>query len=109
MSMKNNRLLKLSFLLIGIIAVFGFARFDDDIIQKVAAQLGKWTTEHPQEKVYLHMDKPYYAIGDDIWFKAYVTVGPKHQLSAVSGILNVELINDKDSIKKALKLPMVTG
>ncbi len=55
------------------------------------------------------MDKPYYAVGDTIWFKAYVTTGSRHQLSAMSGALYVELINEKDSIIRALKLPLTAG
>jgi len=61
------------------------------------------------EKAYLHLDKPYYAAGDDIWFKAYVTAGGRHKLSAVSGILNVELINAKNLIEQSVKLPLVSG
>lgn len=26
----------------------------------------------PVEKVYLHTDKPYYTIGDTLWFKSYL-------------------------------------
>ena len=93
-----------------IIAVLGFVKFDDDdTLKKFVTQLQKWTTDNPQEKVYLHLDKPYYAIGEDIWFKAYVTIGGRHQLSALSGILNVELIDDNDSVKRALKVPLNAG
>ncbi len=109
MPVKNKKTLSIAVLLCLFAVFVGFARFDDDILTKAASQLSKWSADHPQEKVYLHMDKPYYAIGDDIWFKAYVTIGAKHQLSALSGILNVELINDKDSVKKALKLPITAG
>ncbi len=88
----------------------GFVAADDDpIIQKIVSQLEKWTNDRPQEKVYLQFDKPYYGIGDNIWFKAYITVGPKHQLSAMSGALNVELINERDSIKQWIKLPVTSG
>ncbi|RYE19887.1 MAG: TonB-dependent receptor, partial [Sphingobacteriales bacterium] len=61
------------------------------------------------EKIHLHLDKPFYAIGEDIWFKVYVTVGPDHRLTALSGILNVELNNDQDSIKQSLKIPLTSG
>ena len=90
-------------------AVTGFVKLDDDPIQKLAAQLEKWTTEQPVEKVYLQLDKPFYGVGDDVWFKAYVTIGSKHQLSALSGALNVELIDDRDSIMKWVKLPVTSG
>ncbi|MFD2148307.1 hypothetical protein [Mucilaginibacter antarcticus] len=55
------------------------------------------------------MDKPYYALGDTIWFKGYVTIGSRHQLSALSGAVYVDLINERDSIVKALKLPVTAG
>jgi len=95
--------------LVLVTALFGFVRSDDDPIDKILSRIDQWMTAHPQEKVYLQLDKPYYAIGDDIWFKAYVTVGSEHKLSALSGVLNVELIDDRDSIKQSLKLPVISG
>ena len=87
-------------LIIGMAAVLSaFVKFDDDPIAKIAGQLDKWLSDHPQEKVYLQLDKPYYAAGDEIWFKAYLVVGAKHRLSAVSGVLNVELIVAKRFIR----------
>jgi len=91
------------------VALFGFIKAEDDPIKKAAAQLDKWLNDYPQEKAYLHFDKPYYTAGDDMWFKAYVTVSPQHRLSALSGALNVELIDDKDSVKQAIKIPLVAG
>jgi hypothetical protein len=75
------------------------------LIQKLDEITGK----NAQEKVYLHLDKPYYAVGDNIWFKAY-TINAKTGLpSTISGLLYVELINEKDSLTKQLKLPMRSG
>lgn len=82
---------------------------NDPIISKIITQLGKWTNDYPIEKVYLQLDKPYYAVGENIWFKAYITIGGQHQLSALSGSLNVELIDEKDSVKAWIKLPVVRG
>ena len=55
------------------------------------------------------MDKPYYAAGDDIWFKAYVVSGSDHQLTTLSRIVNIELIDERDSIKQSVKLPLTQG
>jgi len=107
--MKHKKKFAGMLLAICSIAAFGFIRLDDDPIKKIVTQLGKWIDVDPQEKVYIQTDKPYYAAGDDIWLKAYVTIGPKHQLSALSNILNVELINEKDSIKTSIKLPVNAG
>lgn len=90
------------------IGLFGFIR-DDEALKKFFSGFQNYTQTHPQEKVYLHTDKPYYAIGDDIWFKAYVldaqNLGPTTQ----SNILYVDLINSRDSIKKTLRLPLIAG
>ncbi|MDB4922992.1 carboxypeptidase-like regulatory domain-containing protein [Mucilaginibacter sp.] len=89
--------------------IYSFVCLTDDPFSKIRRQLEKWTLEQPVEKVYLHLDKPYYAAGDDIWFKAYVVSGGLHRLSTLSGILNVELIDEQDSIKQSVKLPLDSG
>ena len=66
----------------------------------------KLIAEYPTEKVYLHFDKPYYAVGDTIWFKAYIATG-QDQPSDLSKIVYVDLIADKDTIVKAMRLPVV--
>ncbi|HEY4326599.1 MAG TPA: TonB-dependent receptor [Mucilaginibacter sp.] len=92
-----------------VIILSSFIKIDDDPINKIVEQFNKWFSSHPIEKVYLQLDKPYYAIGDDIWFKAYVTAGSEHRLSTISCVLNVELINEKDSVKQSVKLPVTNG
>jgi len=106
---NHNRVFKFIFLFIVAALIVGFAAIDDNIIQKAAMQLDKWSANYPVEKVYLQLDKPYYSAGDDIWFKAYVALGDKHQLSGLSGVLNVELIDERDSIKQHIKLPVISG
>ena len=72
--------LTLSFLILFIFSLSAFIRHDGPI-DRLIAVLGQWATTHPQEKVYLHTDRPHYAIGDTIWFKAYVTISGQHHLS----------------------------
>jgi len=92
-----------------VITITGFITADEYPIRKIAAQLDKWEENYPVEKAYLQFDKPYYAVGNDIWFKAYVTIGSSHRLSDLSGNLMVELIDDRDSVKQSIKLPLVNG
>jgi len=73
------------------------------------ALLRKWTDSIPQEKVYLHMNKPYYITGDTIWFKGYLTTGSRHQLSSLSGAVYIDLINEQNQFVKTLKLPVDSG
>jgi hypothetical protein len=105
--MKIRTILGISLItiLIGLLAF----KIDDDSFAALLKKLDEYTKSYPQEKVYLQLDKPYYAVGDDIWFKAYVlntkTSGPTNN----SKIIYVELINEKDSVKKQLKLPLMSG
>ena len=82
---------------------------EDDPLTAFLLKLERYRDNYSQEKVHIHMDKPYYAIGDTIWFKSYVVNSGRNQLSGLSKILYVELINEKDSIKKSLRLPVVAG
>ncbi len=106
--MKLKRFLTVALLLLSA-GLLGFIVQQDDPLKKILTQLQKFTDNYPVEKVYLQLDKPYYAIGDIIYFKAYTTIGSKHQPSGLSKILYVDLINDKDSIKQSLRLPLSAG
>ncbi len=104
--MKKCLILLLPLCILGLF--FGFTQ-EDAFLKKILLQIEKYRADYPQEKVHIHMDKPYYAIGDNIWFKAYVVNAEKSELSDLSRILYVELINDKDSVKQSLKLPLNLG
>ena len=76
---------------------------------KLFDKLKAYTSTHPTEKAYLHFDQPYYATGDTVYFKAYVAAGERHELSAISGILHVDLINTLNKIDQSIKLQLVNG
>ncbi|WP_429381430.1 carboxypeptidase regulatory-like domain-containing protein [Mucilaginibacter sp. UYCu711] len=81
----------------------------DTTTDKLMATLQQWADSIPQEKMYLHFDKPYYAINDTIWFKGYLTTASRHQLSAISGAAYVDLIDGQNHPLKTLKLPVNSG
>jgi hypothetical protein len=103
--MKPIRLL-VALLLVMIPGINAFAQNDSTFIARATKKMSQQPTV---EKVYLQLDKPYYAAGDDIWFKAYVTSGSRHTLSTISGVLNVELINGSNRIEHSVKLPIISG
>jgi len=105
--MKKKLVLTL-FVLFGLCCFAAFKN-DDDPFSVLIKKLEAYNQDNPQEKVHLHLDKPYYAIGDDIWFKAYIINATTSQPSEISNILYVELINEADSVKKQIKLPVIGG
>ncbi len=62
------------------------------------------STQYPQEKIYLHLDKPYYNTGETIWFKGYITANntPSH----ISKTMYAELINSDGKILQRKTMPI---
>ena len=79
------------------------------VLQNIVAKLKTLSGDHIIEKAYLHFDKPYYATGDTMYFKAYVTMGEHHDLSKASAILHVDLINPGNVIIRTIRLQLNNG
>ena len=82
-----------------------FAQQDSINLNTILGKVKRLADEQPVEKVYLHFDKPYYAVADTMWFKAYVTI-EQNLPSPFSKIVYVEVFNAKDSLVRAVKLPV---
>ncbi len=80
-------------LLLTILILFSFVAVDFN--QFITEKLTKFRATYPQEKVYLHTDKPYYAQGDTLWFKAYLVDAAFHMPDTISTVLYVDLIDQK--------------
>ncbi|MBQ7824229.1 MAG: TonB-dependent receptor, partial [Bacteroidaceae bacterium] len=96
----------ISFISLSFISDHGNVSIEDRIIAFFYNQ-----NQIPQEKLYLHLDKPYYAAGDKIWFKGYLLNGITHKDNTLSNFFYVELINEKDSvlIRKKIKRDQEKG
>lgn len=92
------------FILAGIPSI-GFAQQDSIPVKSLVEKNNQYLTKYPIESVHLHLDKPYYALGDTIWFKAYVST-IQHFPSPLSKILYVDFINNNNEISKSTKVPI---
>ena len=61
----------------------------------------QYSLKTPQEKVYLHFDKPYYMAGETIWYAGYLFDAINHGIDSVSTVLYVDLIDP--SVGKVLQ------
>jgi hypothetical protein len=97
-------------ILVGILTVFCFQNVMSQVappgnVNEAVARVLKLMENYPNEKVHLHFDKPYYAVGDTVWFKTYLTSNLyDYEWSKVA---YVEIFNSKDSLMQTLKLPLV--
>lgn len=105
--MKIALRLLLFFIVVSVMPAF--AQQDSSFLTTSVNNLKATYDAKPIEKVYLHLDKPNYIPGDTLWFKAYTVVGKTHALSALSGVLYVELISPTDSVVKRINLRLTSG
>ena len=89
----------------------GINEFPDskDTVGAVLDKMKRFLTAHQTEKAYLQFDKPCYAAGDTIYFKAYLASGERHEPSAISGVLHVELIGPDSKVGQSIKLQVAHG
>jgi hypothetical protein len=101
--MKFKRAFFLSLSLACLLYFPASAQNDLAVLNQIMAKCAKLYTSYPIERTYLQFDKPYYALGDTIWFKAYVTVD-RHVPSPLSKIVYVDILGPRDSLMQSLKL-----
>jgi len=82
-------LLGVSLLVILGVLNYSTINFQDDKVQQLLAKTNLFNLRFPQERVYLHLDRPSYWAGDDIWFKAYVKNSPINECNLYIEIINV--------------------
>lgn len=76
-------------------------------INTVVERLQNYFGVYPLEKLHLHFDKPYYAVGDTLWFKTYLYHNAvEYQPSKVA---YVDIINSRDSLIQTLRIPLENG
>lgn len=99
--MQRKSLHKFRYLLIscalatGIWGAFGFSP-PDDWATRIQQALAKFTSNYPQEKVYLQLDKDYYAAGETVWFSGFLTLNDLPAVGARN--LYAELRDQKGAI-----------
>jgi TonB-dependent Receptor Plug Domain len=89
---------KVTYALTGIIlfisTAFTFTDEGKSLTEKILLQLEKYRQNTPQEKLYLHFDKPYYMAGETMWFQGYLFDGIGHTIDSVSRVVYVDLVNE---------------
>lgn len=98
--MKSN----VGILLITLVyAATAFAQNNEET-DSVTLRFLKQLNLFPQEKIYVHTDKPTYIAGDTIWLRAHLVDAATHIPSPVSRYVYVELADKSDSIFSRIKI-----
>jgi TonB-dependent SusC/RagA subfamily outer membrane receptor len=87
-----------------ITTAFTFTQEGENLTEKIIAKLERYRVNTPQEKVYLHFDKPYYMAGETMWFKGYLFDGTSHKIDSVSRVMYVDLIDETNGTTIASRI-----
>jgi len=52
----------------------------------------------PQEKIYIHIDKPYYSAGERLWFRVYMVHSALHSPLILSRYVYLEILNSANEV-----------
>ncbi len=91
-----------------LLATSVFAQVNSGLMTTLSAVAGQ-RDRMPIEKLYLQLDKPYYALGDTLRFKAYLLNADFLKPSLKSGLLYVELDDNANKCVKRMMVPVVSG
>jgi len=70
----------------------------NDIMNLIISKLDQLIHHFPQEKVYVHTDKPHYTLGDTLWFSLTATDASFHEKQSVSKLVYVQLIGPDSTV-----------
>jgi CarboxypepD_reg-like domain len=80
-----------------------------DSLLKITTTADSLTKNYPAEKIYMQFDKLYYAVGDTIWFKAYLFNSTTLLFSAKSGLIHLDITSDSGKLIKQYIMPVNNG
>lgn len=72
-------------------------------------RFNEYQQQNPEEKLYAHIDKPFYKPGDKIWISVYLREGKTLQPSELSNIVYAELIDPRGGIYQKINLKAIDG
>ncbi len=82
---------------------------DSDWLKKLIENNITFQEKYSSERVYLHLDKPFYKPSETIWFQAYVQDETTLKPSKRSDILHVEFIDPKGNVAKKIQVILEEG
>jgi TonB-dependent SusC/RagA subfamily outer membrane receptor len=104
----RRHLIALIFLGFGLLLV-AFQAPPETFIQQLMRQLTRFYTSTYPEKAYVQFDKDTYAVGEIMWFKAYVVEASAHRPDTLSRVLYVDLLDPNQKVVQQRMLELKNG
>ncbi|WPP50069.1 TonB-dependent receptor [Catalinimonas niigatensis] len=109
--MKKYRI----YIISGLLLSFGLSAFiwkEDPIkslLNTIEQKLQTYRVNYHPEKIYVHLDKPQYVVGETVWFKAYLVDAATSKPVSGEELVHVELVNTEGKVVQDIQLKSVDG
>lgn len=87
----------------------GASAQEDAMVTSIKQRFGLYTDRAVQEKMYVHVDRPFYLVGETIWFKAYNLNGATHRFLDLSKVAYLEILDIENNALAQTKFSMLDG
>ncbi len=105
----NRIMLPFLFLLLQLVSISAFSKQQNPVLTQNRAESLNNEGSVYYEKIYIHLDRSTYSIGEDIWFKAYLLDAESNLPITKSKMVHVELINSSNKIVDSRVIKIVEG
>ncbi|MCE6988362.1 hypothetical protein [Dyadobacter sp. CY323] len=94
-----------------LLMTFSFTLFaqEDAMVTSIKQRFGLYAERAIQEKLYVHVDRPFYLVGETIWFKAYNLNGASHKFLDISKVAYLEVLDIENNAVVQTKFSMLDG
>ncbi|TLV00605.1 hypothetical protein [Dyadobacter luticola] len=82
---------------------------EDGMVASIKQRFGLYTERAVQEKMFVHLDRPFYLVGETIWFKAYNLNGATHHFLDLSKVGYLEVLDSENNALVQTKFSMLDG
>ena len=103
------RALKRLYLFLILILPFAASGQNDAMVNSMQQRFALYNERAVQEKMYMHIDRPLYLVGETIWFKAYNLNSTTHRFIDLSKIGYVEVLDIENNPVVQGKFAMLNG
>lgn len=81
----------------------------DRVAKSIQTRFELYANTALQEKIYLHLDRPTYLIGETIWFQAYNVDAARHKILDMSKVAYMELLDKENNAVAQTKFTLTGG
>ena len=85
------------------------ANAQSDSLKSIVKKFNTYKTKNLQEKLFLHIDRQTYLVGETIWFKIYCIDASTHKPLDISKVAYVELVGKNNKVALQTKVNMENG